>query len=499
MILEEMEERNVPGIQRTATALKGQRTNERDRTNLCRPLALPPHYGLWASVDGIPDKGCILCGQICQDIIRASNQTFGQRIVDQEMGSVLHAVYEEACRATSKRGWPMKVIDCEYNSVFFVTTRLPLRKELDLFQRDVSSSVYKAVSAFYDRQRKQHPHLAERIDATAQTFVPEVASLTVGVAVFRDGGEPFDSCRAKNVTRCAVAATAAAKLARATGTGWSFANPKPLIQALNNYRRILERHQHVYHDGIPFVETARHHLSLNPKILVESRAGRLEGEIRDIVGEAVSYLNCLDWVQPSRFADIPTLCEEAKKSAELIEDLRLRQPDAIELEVFARKNMKYFAMAQEISRHDATLFWIDLKKLGVRCHMIREAVAFDLLEQAKFRRHTIGDIVDAMIYINDRVQDIRGTLPELKGTADKFLSHLNISANIHICVGGDDAALLVDVEGRTLQGHVANALAHTLAESTGMMRVGYSNVFKGADLDEEMGRVDRSLERTKID
>jgi hypothetical protein len=135
-----------------------------------------------------------------------------------------------------------------------------------------------------------------------------------------------------------------------------------LIEALNSYRRILERRQHVYPDGIPFVETVRHHHSLNPQILVESRAGHLGGRI---VGEAVSYLNCLDWVQPSRFADIPTLCEEGEKSAKLIEDLRLRQP---ELEVFARKNITYFAMAQEISRHDATLFWIDLKKLGVRCH-----------------------------------------------------------------------------------------------------------------------------------
>jgi len=104
-----------------------------------------------------------------------------------------------------------------------------------------------------------------------------------------------------------------------------------------------------------------------------------------------------------------------------------------------------------------------------------------------------------MIDINDRVQEFRDTLPELKETADRFLSRLKIRANIHIGVGGDDAALLVDVEGRTLQGHVANALAHTLAESTGMMRVGYANVFKGADLDEEMGRVDKSLQRTKID
>ncbi|RYF11384.1 MAG: hypothetical protein EOO40_03410, partial [Deltaproteobacteria bacterium] len=371
-----------------------------------------PYHGLWAAAIHRVPSGALLYGQLGQDIVRSMNGALGQYSTAERLGACLKHAYANTCRSMAKEGVHLTLLAQEYNMVFLRAPQLPTVAQAQRLQEVLNAQVWQQVRHFVTQAKQAYPLRREALAEVEATLLPDVPLINLGVCPHKLAGpQP----RAQQVARAAIGASAAAKLARLGSTGFAFAEPGPIMAALAQYRGALDGMRHRSLQGEPLVlEGAGGELLLSPAILALHRAKKLCPELASEISGLVGLLNCLDWVQQSRFGDIPLLAQRARLGRRLKRSVGGARADQ-QLEAvrtFCRSFVPYLALAEELVGHDGTLFWIDMKKLAVRCHIIREAEAMQLLaRQDAGEQLSLEEVVDSIIAIDTRVQDAREVLP----------------------------------------------------------------------------------------
>lgn len=459
-----------------------------------------PYHGLWAGTTQLKKSGAIVFGQIGQDLVRSLNNALGQYATAEQLGQALQQAYKSACGILRQEGLYLQVMSQEYNMVFMRSSRTPTQVEAKRLQSVLAEQVWQKTQTFLEQAQHKYPGKVTAIESVRTSLREDVPLLNVGIC---SGLKTNGLSSVEYAARFAIGASAAAKIARTQAEGFSFADVDQVCAALRNYRDLLRSFSDVSLEGLPVVMSDQNgDFILNPSVLVLFRGKKLQGAANEIIGKAVSYLNCLDWVQQSRFSDISCHFENALKGRKLVRELNLKTAAKHDRSIkeFCLKHVPYLGLADELTRSDGTLFWVDMKKLAVRCHVIREAEALSLLHRVDaHEKLNMDDIVDSMIAIDTRVQDARDVLPAAAKLAQEYLSVQGLDATVRFHIGGDDAALLVHLNGKSLPAQLAADLGNYLACNSERLRIAHCSVKAGANLAEEMCKLDRILAATKID
>jgi hypothetical protein len=471
------------------------------RKDIKQSIQSIPYHGLWAGAKQFKADQAVIYGQIGQDLVRSLNGALGQYNTAEQLGKSLKQAYVTTCLIMKTAGLPLTILSQEYNMVFLRAPKRPNAAQAAMLQRVLAEQVWQQVHAFFSHQAKTTPSRAAAIEEVRRSLRSHIPLMNIGIC---SDLKTNHLSHVEQLAHCAIGASAAAKLARAEPKGFVFANAQSVVDALQSYRSLLCEHQHLHtRQGAPLVaRTPQGTLLLNPHVLAEFRAKKLDGVEQEVVGRAVALLNCLDWVQQSRFSELANHLDRAVEGRSLVRRWRgsKTRTHGPAIKAFCLAHVPYLALAEELTRNDGTLFWMDMKKLAVRCHIIREAEAMRLLAQADAgNKLAMEDIVEAMIAIDTRVQDARDVLPAAAQLADHYLQQQGIKATLRIHIGGDDAAMLIHVNGEALTPKLAADVGNHIAAHSDRLRVAHTPVHKGDNLAAEMCRIDRILAATKID
>lgn len=486
-------------IDRVARAMSVNLMHE-VRAELRDSIRRIPYHGLWAGACTTKPQHAILMGQLGQDIVRSLNGALGQYVTAEKFGAQLRRAFQKSCVSALAQDVRLEILSQEYNMVFLRADRCPSMAQARQIQQIFSREVWSHTLDFLRASELHHASRSEALQNIQQSLNRSIPLITIGFSKVLDHD---NATQVERLARSAIAACAASKLARTRADGFAFAEANDIKDALESYFALLQEHRNRFVAGHALViESGSKRAMLNPSVLVEYRAKRLSGADAALVAQAIELLNCLDWVQQSRFTGLARLHRDAILGRNLMRGLSAKASARrlAGVKEFCLLYVPYLSIAEQMAKASGTLFWVDMKKLSVRCHIMREEKAAELLSRRGLDDElSVDTVVDAMVDIDLRVQDARDVLPQAIAVAKDYLHDNHIEHQLRFHLGGDDAAFFIHTRGSALDASTARGIGRQVAEQCSMIRVAFAEIPRGANLSEEICRLDRILSATKLD